>query len=83
MFGDVLSVLDQFVTNRLSTISSVGTSPAQAMTTSGSLPISLLAHSQMPMPDVQCLIAASIFSDCGEGCLPATITLTLLRLVRQ
>ena len=36
-------------------VSSVGTSPAQAITTSGSPPQSLLAHSQIPMPAVQCL----------------------------
>jgi len=35
-------------------ISSVGVSPQQAMTTSGSAPWSLLAHSQMPIPSVQC-----------------------------
>ena len=35
----------------------MGTSPQQAMTTSGSPPRSLLAHSQMPMPAVQCLTA--------------------------
>ena len=38
-------------------VSRVGTSPAQAITTSGSLPPSLLAHSQMPMPAVQCFSA--------------------------
>ena len=38
-------------------VSSVGTSPPQAITTSGSPPRSLLAHSQMPMPAVQCLTA--------------------------
>ena len=57
-------------------VSSVGTSPAQAITTSGSLPRSLLAHSQMPIPAVQCLTAASMSSHCGDGCLLATITLT-------
>ena len=31
-------------------VSRVGTSPQQAITTSGSPPLSLLAHSQMPMP---------------------------------
>src|SRR5208282_3255490 len=31
-------------------VSSVGTSPQQAMTTSGATPWSLLAHCQMPMP---------------------------------
>ena len=39
-------------------------------------PRSLLAHSQIPMPAVQCLIASSIVSHCGAGCLPATTTLT-------
>ena len=57
-------------------VSSVGTSPQQAMTTSGSPPWSLLAHGQMPMPSVQCLTAASIVSHCGAGCLPAITTLT-------
>ena len=57
-------------------VSSVGTSPQQAMTTSGSLPWSLLAQSQMPMPAVQCLIAWSIVSHCGANCLPATTRLT-------
>src|ERR1039457_1073303 len=33
-------------------VSSVGTSPQQAMTTSGATPWSLLAHCQMPMPSV-------------------------------
>src|SRR6516165_11388571 len=33
-------------------VSKVGTSPAQAITTSGSTPRSLLAHSQMPRPSV-------------------------------
>ena len=41
------------------------TSPQQAMTTSGSAPLSLLAHSQMPLPSAQCLTAASIVSHCG------------------
>jgi hypothetical protein len=36
----------------------------------------VLAQSQMPMPAVQCLIATSIGSHCGAGCLPATTTLT-------
>ena len=35
-------------------VSSVGTSPAQASTTSGSPPSSLPAHSQMPSPRAQC-----------------------------
>ncbi len=39
--------------------SSVATSPAQAITTSGSAPESLLAHSQIPIPFAQCVIAAS------------------------
>lgn len=53
----------------------VGTSPAQVITMSGSSPWSLLAHAQMPMPTVQCLIAASMSSHCGAGCLPAMMTL--------
>lgn len=57
-------------------VSIVGTSPAQARTTSGSPPASLLAHGQMPMPAVQCLIAASMSSHCGEGCFPATMMFT-------
>ena len=57
-------------------VSSVGTSPQQAMTTSGERPRSLLAQDQMPMPSVQCFTAASIVSHCGAGCLPATTTLT-------
>jgi len=46
-------------------VSSVGTSPHQAMTTSGATARLLLAHCQMPMPSVQCLTAASIVSHCG------------------
>ena len=57
-------------------VSRVGTSPQQAITTSGSPPLSLLAHSQMPRPAVQCLIAWSMVSHWGAGCLPATTTLT-------
>jgi hypothetical protein len=57
-------------------VSNVGTSPADAMTTSGTAPRSLLAHSQMPMPAVQCLMAASRSRYCRAGCLPATMTLT-------
>ena len=34
-----------------------GTSPQHAMTTSGSSPLSLLAHSQIPRPIVQCFTA--------------------------
>jgi hypothetical protein len=51
-------------------------SPQQAITTSGSAPRSLLAHSQIPIPAAQCLIAWSIVKNCGAGCLPATTTLT-------
>ncbi len=50
------------------------------ITRSGSpMPVSLqslLAHSQMPMPRVQCAIASSIERKLSAGCLPATITLT-------
>jgi hypothetical protein len=38
----------------------VGTSPQHAVTTSGSVPLSLLAHFQIPIPEVQYLMAASI-----------------------
>jgi hypothetical protein len=31
---------------------------------------------QMPIPPTQCLMAASMSSHCGDGCLLATITLT-------
>src|SRR5512135_2654775 len=37
-------------------VSSVGTSPQQTITTSGSPPWSLLAHSQMPMPAAQAVV---------------------------
>ena len=57
-------------------VSSVGTSPQQAMTASGAASWSLLAHCQMPMPSVQCLTAASMVNHCGAGCLPAITTLT-------
>src|ERR1051325_2334174 len=57
-------------------VSSVGTSPAQAMTTSGSASWSLLAHRPMPAPAVQCFPAWSMSRYCNAGCLPATITLT-------
>src|ERR1017187_5445638 len=40
-------------------VSRVGTSPAHAMTKSGSAWLSLLAHCQIPTPSVQCLTAAS------------------------
>src|SRR6185437_7112245 len=56
--------------------SSVGTSPAQASTTSGPEPsLSVLAHSQIPAPLVQCSTAESMSSQSAIGCLPATITL--------
>ena len=57
-------------------VSSVGVSPQQASTASGSAPWSLEAHCQMPMPWVQCLMASSMVSHWGRGCLEATITLT-------
>ena len=47
-------------------ISSVGVSPQQAMTTSGSASWSLLAHCQMPIPSVQCTTAACMVSHCGQ-----------------
>ena len=53
----------------------VGVSPQQAMTTSGSAPWSLLAHSQMLTPCVQWRTACSMVSHCGRGCLEATMTL--------
>ena len=37
----------------------------------GSVP----AHSQMPIPASQWVIGLRMASHCGEGCLPATITL--------
>src|SRR5579872_1619161 len=55
--------------------SSVGTLPAQAMTTSGS-PASLLAHCQMPIPAAQWRAADSMSSHCHSICLPAMIRLT-------
>src|SRR6266436_1340619 len=48
-------------------VSSVGTSPQHAITTSGSLPLSLLAHSQMPRPAVQCSIACSMVSHAQQA----------------
>ena len=57
-------------------VSSVGMSPQQAITTSGSPGESLLAHSQIPAPRVQWMIASFIGSQSGCGCLPATMTLT-------
>ena len=60
--------------------SSVGTSPAVAMTTSGSSPrTSVPAHSQIPRPRVQCAIACSMVRKFGLGCFPATTTLTYWR----
>ena len=51
--------------------SSVGVSPQQAITTSGSASWSLLAHCQMPMPSVQWMAASSMVSHCGaRACLP-------------
>src|ERR1700722_17966278 len=59
-------------------ISSVGVSPQQAITTSGSASWSLPAHCQMLIPSVQCTIAASMVSHCGRACLPATTTFTIV-----
>jgi hypothetical protein len=55
-------------------VSRVGTSPAQAITTSGSPP-SLLAQGQMPAPAVQWRAADSMSSHCHSDCLPAMIRL--------
>ncbi len=58
-------------------VSRVGTSPAQARTTSGSrVPSSVPAQSQTPRPRAQWTRASSIVSQSKQGCLPATITLT-------
>ena len=57
-------------------VSSVGVSPQQAMTMSGSAFWSLEAQPQMPTPWVQCLTACSIVSHWGRGCLEVTSTLT-------
>src|SRR5678815_5938028 len=54
-------------------VSIVGTSPQQAITTSGSLFLSLLAHSQIPIPAVQWVIASSISSHCGADCFPCLL----------
>ena len=57
-------------------VSRVGTSPQQAMTTSGSQPLSLQAHSQMPSPRgavLDRLVQGEPLH--GAGCLPATTTL--------
>ena len=66
------------------TVSMVGTSPAQAMTTSGtdaagsaaSYPGSLPAAAHTPMPASTWAAASIGVSHCGCGCLPATITFT-------
>ncbi|ODT04526.1 MAG: hypothetical protein ABS52_04550 [Gemmatimonadetes bacterium SCN 70-22] len=58
------------------TAASVGTSPAQTMTASGSVPRSLLAHSQIFTPAVQWFTAASMSRNWSDGCFPATITFT-------
>ena len=56
--------------------SEVGMSPAQAMTTSGSAPSSLLAKSQMPMPLVQCVDGVLHGrGTAGASALSATMTL--------
>ena len=55
--------------------SSVGTSPQEAITTSGSTPSSLLARFQMPMPLAQWMTASSMVMNCMCFCLSATITL--------
>ena len=57
-------------------VSRVGMSPAQAMTTSGSPSSSLLANSQIPIPRVQWRTASSMDSQFSEGCFPATMTFT-------
>ena len=51
-------------------------SPQQAITTSGAPGASFEAHSQIPAPRVQWMIASSMDSQLNCGCLPATITLT-------
>ena len=50
--------------------------PVESLSAEPPSPSSQDAHSQMPIPAVQCLIASSIVSHCGEGCLLATMTLT-------
>ena len=70
-FGEVLA--EQ---RRRGEVSSVGTSPAQAITTSGSAPSSLTR----PFPDADAAgavqVASSMDSQSSAGCLPATMTLT-------
>ena len=53
----------------------VGMSPAQAITTSGSVPASLLTGGQMLMPLVQWMMACSMVMYCKCDCLSETITL--------
>ncbi len=63
-------------------VSCVGTSPAQAITTSGLAPtvrparVSLPAHSQMDAPAAACLRASSRLRYCGCSCLSMTRRLT-------
>ena len=64
-------------------VSKVGTSPAQAMTTSGLPPGRCWPTPTYRCPRVQCLIADSMSNHCGSGCLPETMTLTRLRLRRH
>jgi len=56
-------------------ISSVGVSPQQAMTTSGSAPWSLLAHCQMPIPPCNAFRRFHV-QPLGQRCFPATTTFT-------
>ena len=56
--------------------STVGMSPQEAITTSGAPGASFDAHSQIPAPRVQWMIASSMDSQLNCGCLPATMTLT-------
>lgn len=64
--------------------SRVGTSPAQgAMTLSGSVPLSLDAHSHTLRPAAQWSRASSIVNHCGTSCFPQTTTLTLCSVLRQ
>ena len=57
-------------------VSSVGTSPAQASTTSGSTPRRCSAQSQTEAPRAQCSAAASMSSHWSSGCLSITIRFT-------
>ena len=59
-------------------VSRAGTSPQQAITTSGECSPSFPAHSQIPMPAARCRLAALMLRYCGAGCLPALTTLTTL-----